>query len=119
MSQTETKVCLSCGRTFSNRKKWKNIWEQVKYCSKTCSSLKSPEALMENILELLEKRGPGKTICPSELLKGEDRKNPQKMERVRSAARLLVHQGKIQITQRSKVVDPDKFKGPIRLGLTK
>ncbi|MDA8566056.1 DUF2256 domain-containing protein [Schleiferiaceae bacterium] len=31
------KVCASCGRPFSWRRKWKENWEQVKYCSKRCS----------------------------------------------------------------------------------
>lgn len=37
------------------------------------------------------------------------------MERVRQAARRLAHAGKIQITQNGKVVDPGRFKGPIRV----
>ncbi|WP_438464474.1 DUF2256 domain-containing protein [Marinomonas sp. PE14-40] len=30
------KVCQSCKRLFSWRKKWQKDWEQVKYCSKRC-----------------------------------------------------------------------------------
>lgn len=34
----ESKICPICNRPFNNRKKWKlrNIWDQVKYCSKKC-----------------------------------------------------------------------------------
>ncbi|MGA1618478.1 MAG: DUF2256 domain-containing protein [Pirellulales bacterium] len=31
-----TKVCASCGRPFSWRKKWARCWEQVRYCSDRC-----------------------------------------------------------------------------------
>ncbi|NQX78708.1 DUF2256 domain-containing protein [Gilvibacter sp.] len=36
-----TKICLSCGRPFTWRKKWERDWEQVKYCSKRCSGNKN------------------------------------------------------------------------------
>ena len=32
----DEKVCLQCGRPFTWRKKWKNCWDEVKYCSKRC-----------------------------------------------------------------------------------
>ncbi|MDY6949056.1 MAG: DUF3253 domain-containing protein [Pseudomonadota bacterium] len=69
------------------------------------------------ILELLQARGPDKTICPSELLSGEDKQNPALMEQVRASARTLVSQDLIEFTQRGKVVDPAAARGPIRLRL--
>ncbi|MDC7998482.1 DUF2256 domain-containing protein [Gilvibacter sediminis] len=36
-----TKICLTCGRPFTWRKKWERDWEQVKYCSKRCSGNKN------------------------------------------------------------------------------
>ncbi len=30
------KVCIVCNRPFSYRKKWRNCWDEVKYCSKRC-----------------------------------------------------------------------------------
>jgi hypothetical protein len=35
---TETKTCATCGRPFSNRKKWRSRgqWDQVVYCSTRC-----------------------------------------------------------------------------------
>jgi hypothetical protein len=30
------KPCLACGRTFAWRRKWKNVWDEVKFCSDRC-----------------------------------------------------------------------------------
>ncbi len=30
------KICISCQRPFSWRKKWERDWDEVKYCSKKC-----------------------------------------------------------------------------------
>jgi len=30
------KLCVACQRSFNWRKKWKNIWTEVKYCSHKC-----------------------------------------------------------------------------------
>ena len=30
------KVCASCGRPFTWRKKWERVWNEVKYCSDHC-----------------------------------------------------------------------------------
>ncbi|WP_152053638.1 DUF2256 domain-containing protein [Tautonia marina] len=32
----ESKVCPVCQRPFSNRRKWRDCWEQVVYCSERC-----------------------------------------------------------------------------------
>jgi hypothetical protein len=39
------------------------------------------------------------------------------MPATRSVAKRLVAEGKIEITQKGQVVDPEKFKGPIRFRL--
>jgi hypothetical protein len=31
-----TKICACCGRPFQWRRKWKTVWEQVRYCSDRC-----------------------------------------------------------------------------------
>lgn len=31
-----TKICATCRREFSWRKKWERVWEDVKYCSDRC-----------------------------------------------------------------------------------
>ncbi|HCP40497.1 MAG TPA: DUF2256 domain-containing protein [Cryomorphaceae bacterium] len=32
------KVCATCGRHFTWRKKWEKNWDNVKYCSKRCNA---------------------------------------------------------------------------------
>jgi len=34
-----TKTCACCGRPFQWRRKWKDVWEEVRYCSDRCRSL--------------------------------------------------------------------------------
>lgn len=36
----ESKLCLRCGKPFTNRKSWKlrGQWEQVIYCSERCKA---------------------------------------------------------------------------------
>lgn len=68
------------------------------------------------ILELLERRGPGKTICPSDAaraLAGRDFR--PLMDAARAAAAGLVADGEIEITQRGQVVDIAHARGPVRL----
>lgn len=113
----ESKICLSCGRSFEYRKKWQNNWDSVKYCSDSCKRNKNAYDFKESILSLLRERGPGKTICPSEVLPAHQKTDKLMMEHVRRSARLLVHEGVIDITQSGKTVHPDDFKGPIRLRL--
>ncbi|MEM7783139.1 MAG: DUF3253 domain-containing protein [Planctomycetota bacterium] len=70
------------------------------------------------ILSLVSKRGPSKSICPSEaarLLAPEDWRN--KMDEVRNSAKKLVNDGKIVVTQKGKIVDPEKAVGPVRYRL--
>ncbi len=120
------KSCTTCGRTITWRKKWERDWDNVKLCSDACRTHKpgAPEAALEaKILELLHQRSAGKTICPSEAaraLTGEDRAQWEPlMEPARAAARRLVAQQKIVITQAGQIVDPSTAKGPIRLRLTR
>ena len=35
-SNLPTKACLNCNRPFQYRKKWKLVWDEVKYCSEKC-----------------------------------------------------------------------------------
>jgi hypothetical protein len=73
-------------------------------------------ALESAILELLSRRGRGKTICPSEAARLVNPEGwEQLMESARDAARRLVGKGAIVITQRGKVVDPSRATGAIRL----
>lgn len=114
-----TKPCASCGRVISWRKKWERSWDEVLYCSTACQTRKvSPtdEALTTAILALLDARPPTATICPSEaarVVSPDDWRDL--MEPARAAARRLVSEGRVDITQRGQVVDPSTAKGPIRI----
>ncbi|MDE0779384.1 MAG: DUF2256 domain-containing protein [Alphaproteobacteria bacterium] len=37
-SDLPIKICAVCGRAFAWRKKWEKVWDQVRFCSKRCSS---------------------------------------------------------------------------------
>ncbi len=116
----DTKICASCGRVITWRKKWENCWEEVKYCSAGCRKEKvSSEGndLEKAILELLGKRSRDSTICPSEVARAFFTEDgwKEKMEEVRRAARWLVDQGEVEILQKGRVIDPSMAKGPIRL----
>jgi hypothetical protein len=119
MSTIAAKVCVTCGRTIEYRKKWARNWSEIKHCGEKCRRNKNTDNFEAQILELLNKRGSGKTICPSEVLEGDDKTNKELMEKVRSSARLLVAKGKIIITQNGRVVDPSTARGAIRLRLVK
>ena len=69
------------------------------------------------ILDLLARRDPGKTICPSDAaraLGGDDGFRPL-MPLVRDAARALVAERRIEVTQSGEPVDLDAARGAIRL----
>ena len=91
--------------------------KKLKKDPNTSSSVQSSINYREVILDLLNKRGPGKTICPSEILPLELKKDKDVMEKVRESDKLLVLENKIEITQSGKVIDPNSIKGPIRLRL--
>jgi hypothetical protein len=116
------KTCTSCGRRVAWRAKWADDWEQVRYCSAACRRRRVrpvDEALERAITTLLARRGRGGTICPSEAARlvhdAEDEGWRDLMEPARRAARRLVAAGEVEITQRSRVVDPSTAKGPIRI----
>jgi hypothetical protein len=103
------------------RKKWERNWDEVRYCSDACRSHKvndQDRALEAMILALLDRRAGGATICPSEAARAMTNVEADwraLMEPARAAARRLVAQEQIEITQGGKVVDPSTAKGPIRL----
>ncbi|MAX11238.1 MAG: DUF2256 domain-containing protein [Chloroflexi bacterium] len=35
-NNTPNKICVVCQRPFTWRKKWKKVWQNVKYCSVKC-----------------------------------------------------------------------------------
>ena len=72
------------------------------------------------ILDLLARRDPGKTICPSDAARaiGGDDGFRALMPVVRDAARALVAEGRIEVTQKGEPVDLDAARGAIRLRAT-
>lgn len=75
------------------------------------------ETAQQAILELLARRAPGATICPSEAartLAGDGDFRPL-MGLVRAAAQTLVERGAIEATQHGEPIEPTTTRGPIRL----
>lgn len=78
----------------------------------------SKDTIESAILALVEQRGAGKSICPSEAARAvwpEDWQN--RMRQVRNVAVGLARKGEISILRKGKPVDPDDFKGVYRLSL--
>jgi hypothetical protein len=76
--------------------------------------------LKQAILDLLDRRAPGRTICPSEVARGLTAESDgeewrELMEPVRAAARQLVADGMVDITQGGEPVDPATVRGPVRI----
>ncbi|RSN46898.1 DUF3253 domain-containing protein [Streptomyces sp. WAC 04229] len=75
--------------------------------------------LEQAILELLERRRPGATICPSDaaraVYEGDDDGWRALMEPARGAAGRLAEAGEVTVTQRGRRVDPATARGPVRI----
>jgi hypothetical protein len=113
------KTCASCGRRIEWRKKWADDWDHVRYCSTGCRRHGVSDVdrrLERTILDLLAARARTSTICPSDAARAVDGETWRDlMEPARRAARRLVADGEVVITQGGKVVDPSTAKGPIRI----
>lgn len=46
-----TKVCPVCGRPFQWRKKWKDVWDDVRYCSERCRRQRNRVAMEDASLD--------------------------------------------------------------------
>jgi hypothetical protein len=82
------------------------------------SDTPSRDRVERAILDLLDARGPEKTICPSEAaraLAGDGDFRPY-MEPVRDAAARLAGEGRLEVTQKGEAVSIAEARGPIRLG---
>lgn len=76
------------------------------------------EALKIAIVELLDSRKPGSSICPSEaarLVFGTNWR--EQMQLVRDVAIEMRSQEQLEICQKGHVIDPLTTKGPIRVRL--
>lgn len=112
------KICAKCGRTIEWRRKWSLNWDEVMYCSARCRTNRLSQvdrALEREILRLLDARA-GTSICPSEAARAvQPEAWRELMEPARQAARRLVAKGEAVITQKGRVVDGSKARGPIRI----
>ncbi|MFJ6784168.1 DUF3253 domain-containing protein [Streptomyces yangpuensis] len=74
------------------------------------------------ILELLDRRAPAATICPSDaaraVYQGDDDGWRALMEPARRAARRLVAAGEVEVVQGGRPVDPARARGPVRIRRT-
>ncbi len=76
----------------------------------------SAEDLEAAILDLLAQRAPTATICPSDVARAVGGDTWRRlMDPVRQAARHLVDQGEVEITQGGQAIDPETARGPIRI----
>jgi hypothetical protein len=78
------------------------------------------ESALENEMRtLVAARGPGKSICPSEVARALTGDDPQRwkqlMPAIRRASVRLARAGELRILRKGKPVDPDDFKGVYRL----
>ena len=75
-------------------------------------------AIFEKLAKADPKNVGGKSIEPSDVAKDLQPEQWQRMlPKVRATALGLMRQGKLTITKKGKVVDPNAFKGVIRLRL--
>jgi hypothetical protein len=86
------------------------------------SSTPSQHELESAVLELLAARGTSRTACPSEVARSvggdtDERWRPL-MEPVREAVRSLAAQGRVEVLQRGRRIDPSTARGPIRIRAT-
>ena len=75
------------------------------------------QAIEESILELLSKRRPGATVCPSEAARALSEDWRPLMQRVRDVAASMGAEDRLRVMQRGAVVDPATARGPVRLAL--
>jgi hypothetical protein len=108
-------TCATCGRAMPDHRA---ADPTVRYCSRRCRAEKPgplDRALEAAILELLDQRRRGGTICPSEAARMVLEDWRPAMERTRRAARRLVAAGEVVLLQGGRVVDPSRAKGPLRI----
>jgi hypothetical protein len=113
------RVCAGCGRAFAWRRSLAKDWDQVRWCSDACRRrrVRPVDRELEAAIErLLDARSGDASICPSEAARAVDEDGWRTlMEPARRAARRLVAEGRLEITQAGRVVDPSTARGAIRL----
>ena len=117
MKKYDTKICDTCGREITWRKKWADDWDNVRYCSKACRRARPnavDRALEQAIIDALKNR-PAHAIVeidPEDVIGSvEPDARGDMRERARRAARRLVAAGKLAMFQGSSPADPSTTKG--------
>lgn len=77
----------------------------------------SDEAIRAAILDLVLRRGRGRTICPSEAARALSVDWRALMPGVRRVAAAMQAAGEISVTQRGHAADLAAARGPVRLSL--
>ncbi len=110
------KLCATCGRPFSWRKKWAADWDHVRFCSDRCRrhrpgpvDLAIENALLDNLKT--HPRGRWVTLEPRDL--GSD----VPAETLRQALRRLAARGVVQLGQNGRPVSSPVVKGPLSVRL--
>lgn len=112
------KICQNCGREFEFRSKWKECWDDIRYCSEKCRKSYKESRINFWKQEILRHSSLHRAVCASEIaIKSIPSEWKMHLEFVRQAARLLAHEDKILILQGKKIVNPSKFRGEISLKL--
>ncbi len=115
----ESKICLSCGREMTYRKKWEKNWDEVKYCSDECRRNKNKYDFRETILNALNQATTKSILSVEDVIKTLDSTTPDTVEHIRRSVRLLYHEKKIEVLQNNKIIDGGNFKGAISFRLLK
>ena len=50
-----SKICITCGRPFTWRKKWERAWDEIKYCSGRCRRGKDAAAAGPAPIQVISK----------------------------------------------------------------
>jgi Protein of unknown function (DUF3253) len=81
----------------------------------------TPDDIEAAMLSLMEARGPGKTVGPSDVARALGGDHPDGwsplMQPVRRVAVRLMKEGRVVIVRRGRPVNPDDFRGVYRIAL--
>jgi len=115
VAKVEEKVCRSCGRRITWRKKWAQDWDQVVYCSASCwrrGVSEQDRALESAIARLLADRPRAGSVTDMEVAQAVSPDGwSELVEPARRAARRLTAAGGVELVQRGRVVDPSTARG--------
>ena len=113
-----SKVCPTCGRAFTWRRKWAEVWDEVTYCSKRCRRrrLDATDEALEAAQRTRPRPGPLKNLSlGGSWSLAEDWR--ALLPQTHDAARRRAQRGALVMLQRGQRVDPARVRGAYRLRL--